>query len=296
MAKIQGIDMAFIKSISGVENTQRWEVTYECDFTVGSLDYDFRVDGTGPYAITGSVGDAEWFSYAGPASSTANNANWSDKMEFNSSGLQITPTATTAYNNGTDWSGFTNAPKVIAPLEDVIPGYDDDDIICIQLYADCSRALASGDQYPFFGLYMGLRAQTDSQNRFARICATWSGALYAQAIRGDGAQYESVGTQPDYFEIIIYPGLATTRVAAGTWDGDWPTPGLAQTISAYTTNWHACGTMTPSNTYVGLAASLVGNNVAGLPTFTSTAKKIRVSKSLATARATKGVSDCNFDD
>ena len=99
----------------------------------------------------------------------------------------------------------------------------------------------------------------------------------------------------DYFEIIIYPGLATTRVAAGAWDGDWPTPGLAQTISSYTTNWHACGTMTPSTTYVGLAASCVAGGGAAT-TFTSTAKKIRVCKSLATERATQGVADCNFDD
>ena len=285
--------MAFIKSISGVENTQRWEVTYERDFTVGSLDYDFRVDGTGPYGITGSVGDAEWFSWAGPASSTANNALYSTKMEFNSSGMQIAPATAASYNNGNVWDGFTNAPQVITPLEDVVPGYDDDDIICIQLYAEGSRAMAAN--YEFFGLYMGLRGEQDSENKFAMARATWSGALYAQAIRGDGAQYQASDPQPNYFEIIIYPGVATTRVAAGTWTGAFPTPGLAQTISAYTTNWRACGTMTPSTTHVGLAASCVAGGGAAT-TFTATAKKIRVSKSLAIERATKGVADCNFDD
>ena len=295
MASIQGIDMAFIKSINSVTNTQRWEVTYECDFTVGGLSKDYH-SSVAEYTIAGTVGTANWTSWSGDALSTTNNTDYTTTMGFNGSGMQIAPqtadTGPTGWeNNGNFWSTWTNAPRIVAAMDELVPGHSVQDTVCIQLYAEASRTFATN--YEFFGLCMGLQAERDHNNMFAFANAQYNGGLLARAARGAAQSSTSTGTMPTYFEIIIYPGLNQTRIAVGDWDGDFPTPGQAHDLSTYQANYLACGNLTSANTYIGLIASCVAGGPGFTGTaFTATAKKIRVSRLEAIETTTQGVTSC----
>jgi hypothetical protein len=287
--------MAFIKSISTVPNSQRWEITHETDFTVGSLDYDFR-GGTGPYAITGSVGDAGWVSWAGPNGTSGDNANYTNNvaggMEFNSNGMQITPSTHADYDSTNYWDTWTNSPRIVAPLDELVPGPSGvPKIVCVQLHAEASRTFATN--YEFFGLCMGFQAERDTDNMFALAHAQYNGALLARAARGGAGTSDTVGTMPTYFEIIIYPGANQTRIAVGTWDGEFPTPGEAHTLSVYQSNHEACTNMTSANIYIGMTATTCYFGGGSATQFTATAKKIRVSTLEAIENATGGVLSCD---
>jgi hypothetical protein len=290
MAKIQGIDMAFIKSISTVENTQRWEVTYEADFTAGSLSKDYRSN-ISEYTIAGSVGSANWTSWAGPALSAANNTNYTSTMAFNGSGMQIAPSTHADYDSTNYWDTWTNSPRIVAALDELVPGPSGvPKMVCIQLHAEASRTFATDAE--FFGLCMGLQSERDMDNMFALAHAQYNGGLLARAARGDAGTTAAVGTMPTYFEIIIYPGANQTRIAVGTWDGEFPTPGKAHTLSVYQSNYEACSNMTSANIYIGMTATTNYHDGGSATAFTATAKKIRVSTLAAIPNATEGVASC----
>tara|TARA_R110002110_G_scaffold411882_1_gene636934 strand:+ start:344 stop:1216 length:873 start_codon:yes stop_codon:yes gene_type:complete len=289
MAKIQGIDMAFIKSISTVENTQRWEVTYERDFTIGSLSKDYRSN-ISEYTIGGTVGTANWTSWSGAALSTANNTNYTSTMAFNGNGMQIAPSTHADYDSTNFWDSWINSPRIMAALDELVPGPSGvPKMVCIQLWAEASRTFAQ--DYEFFGLCVATQAERDHNNMFAFANAQYNGGLLARSARGDEQTSTSTGTMPTYFELIIYPGANQTRSAIGAWDGEFPAPGGACTLSAYQSNYLACGNLTAANTYIGMTCSTA--TFSGTATaFTATAKKIRVSVLGAIENATKGITSC----
>ena len=291
MTKIQGVDIAFAKSINSVRNTMRWEITYERDFTIGGLSNNYRASIT-PYTVDGSVGSADWVTWSGPNGTAADNTNYSTAMEFNSSGIQIAPATAAAYAVSNYWDELTNAPQIIAPLDDLVPEYSAQDTVCIQLYGDASRAFAVNTE--FMGLCMGLKGVTDSNNMFACSRAIFSTSNSAETIRGDQTSglVTNPGAQPTYFEIIIYPGLNQVRTAVGAWSGEFPTPGQPHQTSAYQSTYLACGNMTSANTYAGLVATCAKAGGGDGTAFTATAKKIRVSKLEAIESATAGVTSC----
>ena len=282
--------MAFIKSINTAPNSQRWEVTYERDFTTGGLDNDYRdAAENNPYTVAGTVGTADWVAWA-DVGTLASNQNYTSAggMGFNSSGIQIAPSIVAAYDSSNYWDTWMNAPRIVAPLDELVPGHDDQDMVCIQLYALASRTFAT--DYEFMGLCMGLNAQRDNDNMFALASAQYNGALKTFAVRGNTGANETMESMPTYFEIIIYPGINQTRIATGTWDGDFPSPGQGHALSAYQANHDSCAGLTSANTYIGLVASTCYFGGGTATAFTATAKKIRVSKLEAIEHSTNGLS------
>ena len=281
--------MAFIKSISTVENTQRWEVTYERDFTIGSLSKDYR-SSIAAYTVAGDVGTADWVGWSNNGT-LGDNQNHTTAMQFNSSGMQIAPATNASFDSTNFYNVWTNAPRIVAPLDELVPGPSGiPKMVCIQLYADANRTFAQ--DYEFMGLCLALNAQQDSSNMFAMGRTIYDSTVSAQSVRGAAASTTAgLGTQPNYFEMILYPGLNQTRIAVGTWTGEFPAPGRVHTLSDYQSNYLACGNLTAANTYIGMGCSTA--TFTGTATaFTATAKKIRVSTLSAIDNASKGITSC----
>jgi len=212
-SKIQGVDMADIKSIGGADVPQKWEVIYEVDFTA-QTEAAWAGDGSGNQR---SLEGVNWIAgntaYANSISTTA------------ADGAKIVLTSAEASNR---WYSYTQTgPIIYASLDAICTAagftYDPSHTLVIQALCDFEITTAgTNSSYFYGGVYVGdgavggpspnpggrwyhtswlkLSAGDAGENAYARI---GGGPGLGD---GDNDDYTWNGTRPTFLELVIWPG------------------------------------------------------------------------------------------
>ena len=195
-----------------------WTVEYEVDFSDQAV-YDFLVTGA-----TAGIGGVTWTA----VNRTATDA---DVFDFDgSTGLRIN--AKGAPNNNGHWyAANMSQPYFYAKLDDMMSNLDDNDTLCLQLEMDTTADVAS--QWQRYGL--GIWKESSTSTGFVVASRFWNGSAACNAtIRDNVEDNDPNVTQPDFFEIMVYPANAMITTAGVIGGADFPDPLATSTYNAYT--------------------------------------------------------------
>ena len=213
-----------------------WVQKYECDFSDASpASCDWLGAGNQTYPNINGVG----WGACGGGGVGGNNAlaelqNFASALNYSSgTGIEITTA-----NNSSDYNGDDQrAPRVVALVSDLIPGFSYGDTVCFQATGNCTvdpMAVPNGSwsDKAGFGLAVGrwtgysynspYKANTAITHTFAQ-----KGLGPMAKLRCGTSTKENYNTSANYtfFEIILYPNMALAKTAAGFWSGSFPEPG-----------------------------------------------------------------------
>ena len=253
----------------GAVDTSKWTVEYEADFTSESHNF---VSG----AATKSIGGVTW---------TAVNRTSSDADVFDldgSTGLRIN--AKGAPNNNGHWYGSQQSqPYLWATLDDMMSSLAIDDTLCLQLEMTTTADTLS--QWQRYGLGLWKNDAPGGQHNFVVVSRFWDGGKACNASIRNQTQDNgpSGASQPNFFEIVSYPGGSQT-LSCGAVGSSFPDPLATTTYRAYNAMNQAGPGSVGSN--LGLpsfnipfdkAAFVITCQVQGSSTaLNSTAKRMRV--------------------
>jgi hypothetical protein len=271
----------------------QWSTVYEVDFTDmgGANNIDWRTAGDdASVSLNGGSHSADWLAHTTSRTQAAIVAVTSTCRLQDGVGLQILPNQATNL-----WGTNTDAPKILSKVTDLVPGASVTDTICVQVRMDANKDPLEDpneDDIAMFGMYIGALLGTQPAKDWAKniiLLQNIGGTdLWTNQNQGDiGIVYERT-TNPDFYEIIIYPYSGSTagsiRMAAGDWDGSWPTPGGTYAATSYanlnrTLNAAGASTnMALADLYIGVTAAELNLEAADL--FTLTAYELRVLKAV----------------
>ncbi len=198
-----------------------WTVEYEVDFTAQAV-YDFV--GTG---ATRTIGSATWTA----VNRTATDA---DVFDFDgSTGLRINAKGTP--NNGGKWYGSSQSqPYFWATLDDMVSSLAEDDTLCLQLEMTTTSDVSSN--YHRYGLGLWKNDAPGGATNFACVSRFYNGAAYSASIANTTEDNVTVGggnPQPDFFEIVSYPGGSQVVSCGVISGGAFPDPLATTAYKAY---------------------------------------------------------------
>ena len=273
-----------------VDSGEEWTTVYEVDFTnMGSgKNTDWRTAGdSASVTLDGGHGDsAVWLAHATDRTQTniVNSAGVC-KLEHGT-GLHLS-----CVSGPNMWEATTNAIKVLAKITDLVNGMTAEDTVCVQLRANANKdplVQPNSNDIANFGLYVGRLAASQSRWDWGKNGALLqnidsghtSDVWISQVRGGNGAAFRRTdNTNPDYFEMIMYPMKGKTggtiKMLTGDWGGSFPYPDSAISSTSYMNlnrsinSAGASSTLALSDIYVGFYGLQLNITGSDIPLYTA---------------------------
>jgi hypothetical protein len=220
------VTRGFPASLTGgpAVDTSKWTVEYEVDFTdLGT--HNFLT------TATKSIKSVTWTS----VNRTSTDA---DVFDLHATGLRINAKANLGgdANNGGKWyDNSQSQPYIWATLDDMITStaLAEDDTLCLQLEMTTTSDVSKN--YMRYGLGLWKDDAPGGADNFIVVSRFYADAAYSAGIaktRQDNLGGGSLPPQPNFFEIVSYPG-GSQVLSSGVISGDFPDPLATTAYRAY---------------------------------------------------------------